>query len=172
MKSKLIYSAILFIINTSLVGCGINVNTSLDDKTPELLLTLSFDKVVYQFGDKIRASISLENTGDEGVLINKRMAINSIGPREITLVIIGPAEEKVPSTAFISVRTLELEDFGTLASGENITVSEDIEGNYYFQAGKVYSVFAVYQNTLDPDKYTTAWKGELKSNVVVFEITP
>ncbi len=73
-------------------------------------------------------------------------------------------------TSFPRVSLLEPKDFIFLSPGETIEVNFEIAHLYDLKAGNSYSVFATYQNTLDPNKYTTAWKGELKSNVVVFEI--
>lgn len=173
MKIRLIFLTI-FLFVVVLITSKLGENTSEGDNMVDLKLILSLDKTIYQPNEKIRASISLKNVGNDELIVNRRMTLNfSAAPskfRDISFTITGPSGKTIPFTARVNVRALTEKDFVSLSPGETIDVSYDIERMYDLQHVGSYSIFAVYQNTINPETEKPAWQGEITSNVVIFEI--
>jgi hypothetical protein len=92
--------------------------------------------------------------------------------RDITFAMMGPSGEIIPAFR-IQMSPLTPEDFVTLSPGETIEKTLNIQRIYHPTDIGLYSLSAVYQNVMDPGLFSKkAWKGEITSNEVTFEITP
>jgi hypothetical protein len=174
MKNKLILLLLVFLISISLIGC--NLATIKGDEVESLMLETNVEKTKYQSSDPILVSVKLTNTGDNDVVINQRMAINySSAPkslREITFTVTGPSGENIPFTAKTNVRRVKTEDLVVLSPGETIEKVYDINLFYNIKNTGVYSISAIYQNSIEIDKNDLTWKDKVISNTTTFEVVP
>lgn len=175
-RSKLFFLITLLIMTVSLVGYILSVMLSRGDRMTELRLMLSLDKAEYRSGDSIHASIILKNTGNQDIVVRKRMVP---GPpytpkeaKEVVFVINGPSGEINPPFR-IQASPLTPDDFILLSPGETVVNTFDIQKIYHLTEIGTYSISVVYQNMMNPGSFhKEAWKGEITSNVVSFEIIP
>jgi hypothetical protein len=174
MKNSL--SLIIIVIALSVVGCRLIDGSSKGSQMDKLTLSINADKSIYQLGEAVRVSVILTNSGGVDILVNKRMALNFPDApktaRDLSFTIEGPLGKLAPFIARVNVRPTRPNDFILLSPDETVEIFYDIESLYYLEDIGSYSIFAIYQNALDPDEITNAWKGELKSNVIVFEVVP
>lgn len=174
-RSILIITCLSFVIVIS--GCGLPVPTPTDPVHPTLVLTLRFDKDIYDSEEAISARLVLENIGADSVLIKNRMVPNfSFAPepvRDIVFVGTYPSGGEIEFGVYILVRFPKPDDFVILSPGETVEHTYNDLGRYYgfSQPGK-YSIHAVYQNQSDPDDGRVAWKGEIRSNTTSFTREP
>lgn len=179
MKIRLIFLTVFLFLTVALIILKLGVNTSQGDNMVELKLILSLDKTIYQPNEAVSALISLKNVGNKDLVVNRRMTVNfSAAPnkfRDISFTITGPSGETVPFAARINARPPTEKDFVSLSPGETIETTINIQRLHHMTDIGPYSVSAVYQNVMDPTSFPlhkSAWKGEITSNVVVFEIVP
>jgi len=176
MKIRLIVLAALLIIVVILIGYQLGMDLPTGDKTTDLTIALRMDKTNYKPGEPIRALMTLKNAGSKDIVVKQRVAVNLPGMpgevRDIVFMIKGPLGDVHPSFR-VTVRHLLPEDFVVLSPGETIEKSFDIQKIYDLTDIGPYSVSVVYQNAQDPGPFhRRAWKGEITSNVVDFEIVP
>jgi hypothetical protein len=174
MTRKIICLVLIFGMSISLGGC--NFTTTEGDKVQSLMLEIGLEKTRYQFGDTIPVSVKLINAGDSDIVINKRMAVNVSGApkslREITFNVTGPSGEYIPFTTKINVRRTTAEDLIILSPGETIEKVYNINKLYDIKNVGVYSISAVYQNSIGTDQSDLTWKDKVISNTTTFEIIP
>jgi hypothetical protein len=175
-----VFATVLALSLFNITGCSAVKSESkkLDSGTngkATLSLILMLDKTLYKSNETIEADVLLKNTGTGiNTIVNSRMAVCLI-PNincEITLVIKSPSGDFPDTTGNWRNRFIIEGDFIVLSPRRGILASYNIQSYYTLDEYGTYSVYAVYQNQLDPQKGSTAWKGDLTSNTVHFEITP
>ena len=175
-----VYMALLALLLFNITGCNAVKSESkkLDSGSngkATLSVILMLDKTLYTSNETIEADVLLKNTGTGiDTLVNARMAVCLI-PNincEITLVIKSPSGDFPDTTGNWRNRFIIESDFIVLSPRRGILASYNIQSYYTLDEYGVYSVYAIYQNQLDPQKGSIAWKGKLTSNTVYFEITP
>lgn len=91
--------------------------------------------------------------------------------RELSLNILTPSRQETPFTARVHPVYLNDDFFIFLNPQDFISVSYDIERFYDLSEIGNYSVFAVYENQVDPENGLNSWKGTIKSNLVEFTVS-
>jgi len=166
----------IFIFALALVGYLLSVDSLKGAGMAKLILSIKLENTVYRSGEAVRALVSLTNSGTEEIVVNKRMAANfSNAPelvRDVAFTVKGPTDQLLPFIARVNVRPVKHSDFIILSPGETIVMPYELGTLYDLRDSGRYSIYAEYQNAIDPDRNITAWKGKLKSNEVVFEVIP
>ncbi len=139
-----------------------------------LMLTLKLDQSVYTETEAIHAILSLSNSGQEELVVNSRMAANnSVAPelvRDLEFVIVSPSGQKAEFKVKVNVSPLGNDDFTTLAAASSVQANYDLVTFYSLNETGNYSIYAVYENQLNPTDGRNAWKGRIESNKIEFEI--
>jgi hypothetical protein len=153
---------------------GCNMVESTRQNQGDLVLTLSFDAAEYAADAPIQASVQLRNTGSERPIINQRMAMNSPAApkelREIVFIVLDPSGTEVPLGARINLRPPGETDFSVLAPGAAVQRDYSLREFYSFDQPGQYTISAVYQNAGDAPSGKEAWKGEVRSNIVIITV--
>lgn len=143
---------------------------------PFLLFTINLDNNTYNSGDIITVKMVMANVGSSDVIVKKRMIVNQLSSpdqyRDVSFLAIAPSRQALPFGAYITVFPPERDDFVTLSPGEVIEEYYDLQSVYAIDEGGKYILIAVYFNNMDPDDGRIAWKGELTSNIVIFDFEP
>ena len=120
-----------------------------------------------------RATIRLVNAGDAAIIVNKRFALNYSDAAayecEIKLMIHNPAGDELPFTSRVNIGDPADRHFAELGPGQSLAREYALERTYDVSAPGRYTIQALYQNQTDPS-IGPAWKGELTSNTVTFEV--
>jgi len=141
--------------------------------TSALALYLDFfgdegeENIVYSNKDDVQPTLHLKNIGTETLLVSDKMKINE----DVLFKLIGPSNQELLPLAPDKFQSSE--PFSDLAANKESARTLFIFGELYDirEPGK-YFLQAVYQNQSDPGDGRTAWKGEIKSNVVTFTFAP
>lgn len=185
MLRKILYSllSIIFLMSS---GCQKNdhvpdVPMETATQIPSLTLLLELDKSVYSKNEPIFISVKLQNISASALVIKKRMLSGytldqnrkNDQYRDIRYYITSPTGTDIRSALRYEAGKLDAQDFVSLEPGESIDLRFDLREFTPFpeEYGK-FTVFAIYYNYFDPSPFSTAWKGELQSNLVEFEIRP
>lgn len=135
--------------------------------------TLTLDQSAYRAPAQPRATIRLTNAGDAAEIVNKRFALNysDAAPYEceIKLMIHNGAGDELPFTSRVNIGDPADRHFAELAPGQSLAREYALERTYDVSSPGRYTIQALYQNQTDPS-IGPAWKGELTSNVVAFDI--
>ena len=139
-----------------------------------LTLELDLDQDIYQPGAPVTVDLTLANTGPDPALVKSRLALNApLVPaafRDIAFVVTDPAGSALAFNARVNVGLPKAKDFKDLAAGEIIVREYAIDQFYTLAGPGRYTVQAVYQNQSDPPDGRAAWQGELRSNLIAFEV--
>lgn len=139
-----------------------------------LELALSLDRDAYAPGDPIAGKVVLRNSGSTALVVNSRLALNSIfAPRpyrEVSFLVTDPSDSEVEFGPRINRGRPKADDFKQLMPGDTLVREYAIQRYFALKKPGKYSVQAVYQNQSDPGTGTEVWKGEIKSNVVSFTL--
>ena len=142
------------------------------DGDQDLNLLLSFDRMAYEEGQSISATITLKNQSKEAIVVNGRLALNAPespdAVRDLAFHIATPSNQELPLAARVNVRLLKDTDFVTLSPGVQIQRTYRLDQFYRFVQTGAFEAYVVYQNQSDPSDSDAAWKGELRSNTVGF----
>lgn len=182
MYSKVIQIFLKISITIIMMGCSSDpfspkvgdANGSLQD----LSLTLQLDKDIYSIEDQILVKETLKNISGSRITVKKRMLpayygwdIKHSKFHDVIYSIKSPSGNYVQLGIRYRAPELSAEDFVSLSRGESIQFSFDLKKDRIFpDEYGLYSVFLVYVNYYDPSWFSMAWKGELTSNTVYFEI--
>jgi hypothetical protein len=177
------YLLLILLFLTPLLGaCSIQLEKNDKSQEQSLKLTLQFEKPTYHPGESVIAIITLENVGNETVLVNSRMSVNlpfeSSPIREIAFDVTTPSGENYWPDVNISPSFFEIRYFIELRPGETFESTVYLSSySYKFTESGVYKVVANYQNYVDPsyvdpEDDRVAWKGELNSNEILLTIVP
>lgn len=161
------------------LGCVSDIGSS---PTPvaypenSLELVLEIRPIAINIGDTLQAEVILKNVSDLALIVNKRMVFGYFDDweehREISFSITEiSGKGNVGLSARIHSGPSSLGDFRELLPGEEILTNYELTKYYELEPG-AYSIQAVYDNESDPGDGRTAWKGEIKSNIVLIEIKP
>jgi len=135
--------------------------------------TLTLDQSAYRAPAQPRATIRLANAGDAAVIVNKRFALNYSDAAsyecEIKLMIHTSAGDELPFAARVNIGDPADRHFTELAPGQSLAREYALERTYDVSAPGRYTIQALYQNQTDPS-IGPAWKGELMSNTIAFEV--
>lgn len=163
-----------------LTGCQSATTASSPGTDPaELALLISLDKSTYEPDEVVSSKIILRNDGDQPVLVNKRLNCNVrrkvTGPPnpfgEIGFQVIAPSGQELSFLSKINTGFPKLKHFIELQPGEFVDNVCLISGHYHLAQEGIYSIQAFYENQFDPaSKDTSAWKGQLSSEVITFSI--
>ncbi|HSA98834.1 MAG TPA: hypothetical protein VLF17_07120 [Candidatus Nitrosotenuis sp.] len=167
----------LVLLGISIVGCQWSKPaTAMPEKSDEadLLLGLKLDKNAYQLSEPIIATLSLSKGAKADQLINTRLALNVLGEPvsqcDVGFIVMTPSGRSARFLPKIRVRRLRDNDFMILDSAHPIQVEYDLKEFYLLDETGTYIVSAIYQNQSDPQNGLSAWKGQLESNTLQFEI--
>jgi hypothetical protein len=138
-----------------------------------IVLTLTLDQTNYRAPAEPRATIQLKNTGDAALIVNKRFALNygdAAGYEcEIKLFIRNSSGDELPFTSRVNIGDPADRHFAELAPGQSLEREFDVARTYDVSSPGSYTIQALYQNGTDPST-GPAWKGELMSNTLAFEV--
>ena len=136
-------------------------------------LTLTLDQTTYPAPAQPRATIRLKNTGDAAQIVNKRFALNYSDAAsyecEVKLFIRNSAGDELPFAARVNIGDPADRHFAELGPGQSLAREYALERTYDVSAPGRYTIQALYQNQTDPS-IGPAWKGELLSNTLAFEV--
>ncbi len=108
-------------------------------------------------------------------LTNRRLALNYSDALpeecEVKFLIHDSAGVELPFTSRVNIGHPEDRHFAELGPGQQLEREYPLGRTYPLTAPGRYTVQALYQNATDPST-GPAWKGELRSNSVAFEVTP
>jgi len=184
MFKKFLLFSWLLLIN---FGCTTNVlspkQSEVDEKsrTSLLILYLTLNKEYYSSEEAIVATVRLTNKGNSSVIVKDRMLPGTMPEdkrnidmlRDIRFYITSPSDEEILFGWRYEAPLLTSKDFISLAPGESIQNVFYLKEGYIFQNEYgIYQIYLVYYNYYDPSQFTSAWKGELTSKIVKFEIGP
>jgi hypothetical protein len=177
-RMKIYLLAGLSILLIGMSSCSVsdssNKTQSAEFNESDLSLALELDKDVYEKKEAILAVLSLVNQGESEFVINSRMAVNnSLTPeivRDLEFIIMSPSGQKAELKVKVNVVPLGDDDFTPLQPGSSIQMEYDLEDFYLLNETGAYSVFAIYENQFDPNNNYSAWKGQIESNKLQFEI--
>ncbi len=136
-------------------------------------LTLQLNQDSYAQRDEIRAEVQLTNVSARPVLVNVRLALNSMEMpevfREVYLII--KDDTGVEPAWMLRIRIDEPQDtdFLELAPGQAVRRSYPLRRFFAFNRAGQHSMQAVYANQTTPAT-GPAWQGSLASNVVRFDL--
>jgi hypothetical protein len=176
MKSSFCVFAFWGIVSAMVMtGCQTTDENDAGPGPAELVLSISFGKTTYELGEEVFSTMVLRNDGEQAILVNKRLACNtkwSPSPfREISLRVVTPSGEELDFRAKINRGRPKPEDFVELQPGESVQGVCQISWYYHLDQEGTYSVQAFYESQSDPKPGDTlAWKGQLESNVVTFNV--
>jgi hypothetical protein len=144
------------------------------------VLILSLDKSVYAIGEPVEARIGLLNEGKGDLLIAAEWDIPAFhyAPLHYNLVLFDEMGNEISPLIPNNNQEYNPPSFFLIAPYENVPCNnckKTITGLYglYSEPLKnpgTYTIQAEYWNHLDSQDGRKAWKGELKSNMVRFEI--
>jgi len=185
MRKMLLWAPLIFYILAA--GCDGNISSSEQNeasalaKQSALTLTIGLDRAAYQKATPILITVKLTNVGDSSIIINNRMlpGYTTEEKRKIdkksTLryYIYSPSGGEVRFELRYEAPLVGPKDFISLAPKDSFQINFDLRKGFVFpdESGH-YTIYVVYYNYFDPSWFSKAWKGELKSNVVNFEIKP
>ena len=136
-------------------------------------LTLVLDQTAFQAPAHPRATIRLTNSGAAAEIVNKRFALNysDAAPYEceVKLMIRNSAGDELPFAARVNIGDPADRHFAELGPGQSLAREYALERTYDVSAPGRYTIQALYQNQTDPS-IGPAWKGELTSNTITFEV--
>src|SRR6185503_15905038 len=139
-----------------------------------LTLELELDEDTYRPGTPVIGDLILGNAGPDPAVVKSRLAINApLAPaafRDVAFVVTDPAGSALEFNAWVNVGLPKARDFRDLAAGEIIVREYAIDQFYALAGPGRYTVQAVYQNQSDPPDGRAAWQGELRSNLIAFEV--
>jgi hypothetical protein len=173
MKSTLTTAVLILVFVGMIVGFSLIVRKQ--GERTSLTLEISSQGSKYQLGVKIPVLVHITNTGYFNVDINRRMVVNFSGSpnslRDVTFIIKKPSGETIPFLARVNVRPVREEAVITLAPGETVSKAYDLGELYDLSQTGFYEITAIYQNPSEIGENDKVWKGELKSNTLIIEIT-
>lgn len=179
-----LYGVLLFALLLALAGCDVlkpesNKSGSEYGAKSALSLGLTLDKATYSSNETIEADVLLKNTGTGVVTVNARLAViflplenESEFAGELLFVIVSPSGTSATKKGNWRVGRIVESDFMVLWPRRGILGSYELQRYFILDEYGTYSISVMYNNRLDPQKGSDAWKGELVSNTVYFEITP
>lgn len=176
-----LYHFLPILVLTLFVGaCSLQSRKDGLVQNEELQCSLRFEKNTYHVGEPIVAIVTLENIGNDGTIVNSRMAVNlpfeSSPIREIAFTVITPSVDDYWPAIQIDNVGIRSQLFVVLKPGETIVKNIKLNSyRYKFTEVGTYKVIVNYQNFVDPsyanpDDTRIAWKGELNSNEVLLTI--
>jgi hypothetical protein len=166
----------------ALLGIGIVSCSSSNPgaKTPEnfdnrdLSLVFKLDKIVYNINEPVIATLTLYKEAETNILINARMGLNFsaalASDRDVTFFFTTPSGQEAGFLVKIRMSPLNDDNFVILYSGDSIQEEYDLEEYYLLDEIGTYTTYAIYENQFDPQNGLSAWKGQIKSNTLQFEI--
>jgi hypothetical protein len=135
-----------------------------------LNFSICTQKSVYQAVEPITIIMSLENTADLPVTVNKRLRIH----HSVYLEIRDKSEKVLQWLPPVPAPLLLSTDFAVIPANQHITVEiQDLRKHLTndLSAGR-YSIKATYSNSTAGKKFgQQAWTGKLESDVISIEIT-
>jgi hypothetical protein len=136
-------------------------------------LTLTLDQAAYSAPARPRATIRIANSGAAALIVNKRFALNYSDAAdyecEVKFFIRNSAGDELPFTSRVNIGDPADRHFVELGSGQGLEREFDLARTYDVSGPGRYTIQALYQNQTDPST-GPAWKGELMSNTIAFEV--
>jgi hypothetical protein len=140
----------------------------------DLSLVLKLDKSAYRIDEPIMATLHLYNKAKIDILINARLGLNILlapaSELDVAFIVITPSGQKAGFLPKVRMSRLNDDDFVILYAGHSIQKEYDLEEFYSLDEIGTYTVHAIYENQFDPQNGISAWKGQLESNTLQFEI--
>lgn len=139
-----------------------------------LLFEITLDEQRYHVHDEIKVKMRLENVGSSPILVNSNIVISGYEPDEETTVyfeIKNPSGIILPFDNIIRWVRTEPFEFILLNPNEEVILMGRLDGYYDLDEIGLYTIKAIYRNTIDHPDGRPAWKGTVESNVTTWEIT-
>lgn len=166
------------------IACDASFPSSIINK-PALEFTLVYEEQNFRSFEDVSATVTLKNVGNKEVLVNKRLYFMTAKfPPEMiegVLLITDDSGKQINLNGFIDIAFPEKDNFIVLYPGQSIERKLSLQNvgfsSQYFMNNEIYTVIAIYQNSLDVSqiidgKEVKAWKGEVQSNTATFMIVP
>lgn len=145
-----------------------------DNKGPlylqdQLKLTIKLENTSYELEVPIPVKCEIENVGQTNVFLYPSLS------SDITLYLKHQDERKATPLSYRFLYTLIIrkEDIVRLQPGGTFLVQKEINRKLYFRypdrKGK-YELYAVYHNRLEHLENIQVWTGELRSNILAFQV--
>lgn len=139
-----------------------------------LELTLHLTRTTVAPDQSLDATFVLTNTGPDSMPVNRRLTLNHPDQieecRELYLRVLDEAGEEVRFAAWLRVPELTTEDFASLAPGESVSQTYNLQDYYTLARPGTYSIQAMYENIFAPAG-GEAWQGKLESNTVTCRLS-
>jgi hypothetical protein len=117
--------------------------------------------------------MTLKNTGTRDLVVNNRFLVNRpSGPHEVSFQVTDQNMNMIPFAAKVNA-SRESNEFIVLHPGQTDSATYILSKRFNMTEAGVYYVEAYYENSFDPPgplKMPSAWKGNLKSNKIIFTI--
>jgi len=177
--------ALLLLSLLTIPGCNVAKpeNITLEPEyigASTLSLILALDKTLYTSNEEIEADVLIRNIGTGDIIVNARMdpiLLPVLGngselEGELLFVIESPSGNRATTRGNWNIRRIVESDFIVLSPRRGILGSYDLQRYFILDELGTYSIFVIYHNQIAPEKGSAAWKGELTSNTVHFDIAP
>ena len=166
MKMHLVGLAILSV----LMGAVSLPSTAQND---DLRVTIHTDKKVYRIGEPMHCTLILGNTGNQPLVVNKRLVLNhsAFFPHEVLFSITAPDGKMLSFIPMVMVSiNPKPEDFVTLYPSQFVRRTWELTRYFSFEKEGRYRIQALYENYYEPPGMSV-WKGKITSNKVEVEVT-
>lgn len=134
------------------------------------------DKTEYSDDEPINITLSLKNTGELPVMVNKRFYISSQeadkNQKDVYFILTSPSGEKLPCKYFYETGYPKTEYFKLLTPGEEIKSENprNLKGFFEIKEPGVYQLSAIYENVFGPEIGLDTFKDKLVSETIKFTI--
>jgi hypothetical protein len=147
------------------------------EKKEPLKFDILFEKTAFRFGEPVKCKMSLTNTGEKPLTVNKRFLVNwpFPSPHEVYFVIKDAKDRRLIFQFFIRAFDPKADDFTTLSPGESVAYGlfepsdYDLSEAYDLKKTGTYTIYAVYENLAVPEGMDV-WIGRIESETVKITI--
>lgn len=166
-----------FFLTAFLLGMTISPLKLEEEKKEPLKFDILFEKTVFDLGEPVKCKMSLINTGEKPITVNKRFLVNwpFPSPHEVYFVIKDAKGRRLMFQFIIRAFDPKADDFTTLSPGESVTYGPlkpadyDLSEAYDLKKTGTYTIYAVYENLTVPEGMDV-WVGRIESETVKITI--
>jgi hypothetical protein len=135
-------------------------------------ISLTMSKSEYKGGEPVLATVEVANAGRDSVIVNRRMLVNFKEQEgELYFVIVDNHGRHYMFQRLLVPRRLSGKDFVALNPNEKVRETIDLADSFDTRNEGRYTVQAHYRNNNDSTTpWNSAWKGDVASSEVTFEV--